>query len=540
MDTSILSPAQRLAEQYVYPLVKPQYLPYTCFGVIALIAFFLRFWGLGEFPDALYRDETWNGVEGLLTAQNWEFLPFYEGSTGREGLLIWLIALVHTVFDPSVQAVRIAPASVGFVTVLVFPFCAYYLMRFFLETSARQKIDADQQRLLMIIALAIMFFLATSYWHVNFSRITFRAILDPLFSMLACTLVALSYQFPKKYWLPIGAGIVCGLGLYGYGAFKFMVFPLAFIFFYSAYHYRTKVIIPTIILAVVALAVAYPLFNYILHNSDNYFLRLNQVSIFRKSDPLAEFFDGLHKLINMLWSQGDRNLRHNTNKNAQLNTLALIFLVLGIYHMFKHWWINKDATRGYRLLSVFVLLWFLVMLVPSALTYDAQPHALRAIGMVVPIMIFAGFGAGIMLREILNYSPRAFRQQFCALVGVTMVFVTADTATEFFVRYQQHPGMKNWFDYKTNEAAKEILRDNGKNSYLVVVENRRNPETYSVIQTFRYLTNFKMDAKRHRNIIRVRDLKNHPLKDRATIFTPHKLEREVKRTVRNASKVKRY
>ena len=525
----------------------PYFSYWLVFLALVLVAFFLRLWGLGEFPIFIYRDESWNGVEGLLTLKNGDFRPFYEGSTGREGMLIWLIAVAHTFFEPSAFAVRLAPALIGFITVIALPFCTYSLLRYFQGKSASTAIKEEEKCFFLIVALAAMFFLATSYWHVNFSRITFRAILDPFFSMLSCTLVALSYQYVRHYWLHVLAGGVCALGLYGYGAFKFTVIPLTCIFFYSVFYLRAKTIVPTVIIAIAATIVAFPLVKYIFLHSDNYFLRLNQVSIFRKSDPLAEFFNGLFKLLGMLGGVGDSNLRHNTNSNAQLNILNFTFYLMGIFALIRLWFFNKQKKPhewAVAKLGGFAFIWFIVMLVPSALTYDAQPHALRAIGIIVPIMLISAIGVACLLHAMgLTTANSEIVQKNRGMIVfgcfLLLAATTYSTATEYFYRYQKYPGTKHWFDYKANEAAFEIKRNNTQ-KYLILVQDRHSPQTRSVIQNMRYLTNLKMDNILHNNIIRLRDLKNHPLRDTAIIYTPRDIESSVIKIVGNRNRVKLY
>ncbi len=536
-----------LMERYINigrNLARHPWFPYwIVFSLFGLIGYFLRFWGLGDYPEFIYRDESWNGVEGLITLRDMDFRPFYEGSTGREGMLIWMIAIVHYFFEPSAFAVRFAPALIGLVTVLSLPICSFFLLRFFQRSSnPRIELNTDHH-IFLWIALFAMFFLATSYWHVNFSRITFRAILDPLFSMYACTLVALSYQYSRQYWLHIVTGIVCGLGLYGYGAFKFTVIPLACIFFYAVFCYRNKVILPSVIITIFAMLVAYPLVSYIFHNGDNYFLRLNQVSIFKKENPLGEFFDGFFKLLGMLGGIGDRNLRHNTNSNAQLNIVNFAFLLYGVVVLVKLYIFNRENSSYEKAISYLgglALIWFLVMLVPSALTYDAQPHALRAIGIILPVVIIAAIGAATFFFQVHSLLPNSGRVNLYIFFAVIVTSITYATATEHFYRYQRYPGMKNWFDTKANQAALNINRASPNKSFLVVVKDRHSPETRSVIQNFRYLTNLKMDHKLHNNIIRLRELSRHPLRNSAIIYTPRDIESSVKKIIRDRHRIKRY
>ena len=508
---------------------------YLC---IAFAAALLRFWDLDGLPLALYRDETWNGVEGLLTAQKWDFRPFYEGSTGREGMLIWLIALTHLFLEPSAFAVRFANAAVGTVTVLSLPLLLIPLMRFFYFVSCKQEPGIRERQLFWVVALVAMFFLASSYWHLTYSRITFRAILDPLFCLASCSFVAMSYQRPRHFWLAALAGVVCGLGLYGYGAVKFIVLPLFVIFVCAACSYKTKVIVPTALITVFAALTVFPLFQYIIQNSDSYFLRLNQVSIFRKESPSSEFFDSLTSMLGMLGGLGDGNLRHNHNRNAQLNPVFFACFILGLLGLIVQVARPRKDQQWLKYLSLFSLLWLLVMLIPSALTYEGQPHSLRSIGMLMPLVIFAGTGF-LWVFWSFQTSSRVSKKIHLAL-GIIAFSLVYETASSYFYRYANYPGVKNWFDYSVNQAAMTIRHDSTDQVYLVVVDNKHDPERHSVIQTFRYLTKLEIDAATNSNILRLRDLPKHPDKEHAIVFSPNNIKHRVQKIVGDTRRVKTY
>lgn len=115
-----------------------------------------------------------------------------------------------------------------------------------------------------------------------------------------------------------------------------------------------------------------------------------------------------------------------------------------------------------------------------------------------------------------------------------------ETSASYFVRYSNYPGIRNWFDYSVNEAAISIRNDSSTQAYLVVVDDSLDPETHSVIQTFRYLTNFKMDAATKNNIIRLRDLSAHADRHHAIVFSPSNLKHRVQKILGGANRVKTY
>src|SRR3989344_5677086 len=136
--------------------------------ILALAAFF-RFYQLAETPPGLYPDEAVNGTNAQEVVASGTYKLFYPENNGREGLFINLISVSLRLFGNEPWAIRGVSALVGLLTV----WGLYLLARelFWQEDTARRE----------RIALLAAFFLATSFWHILFSRIGFRAIMTPFF-----------------------------------------------------------------------------------------------------------------------------------------------------------------------------------------------------------------------------------------------------------------------------------------------------------------------------------------------------------------------
>lgn len=130
--------------------------------VLALGAF-LRFYHITTIPPGLYPDEAMNGNNALEALHTGNFKTFYPDNNGREGLFINIQAISVWLFGREAWVLRIISAIFGTLTIL-----GVYL-------AAKELLQKDK------IALLAAFFTATSYWHLNFSRIGFRAITTPFF-----------------------------------------------------------------------------------------------------------------------------------------------------------------------------------------------------------------------------------------------------------------------------------------------------------------------------------------------------------------------
>ena len=129
---------------------------------ILVIAGFFRLWRLNSIPPGLYPDVAQNGMDAIGAMETGEYKVFYPNNNGREGFFINLIAFSFRIFGVSIFAMNIVAALAGIFTIL-----GLYLLT--------KEIFNEK------IALLSSFFTAVSFWHINFSRIAFRAILTPLF-----------------------------------------------------------------------------------------------------------------------------------------------------------------------------------------------------------------------------------------------------------------------------------------------------------------------------------------------------------------------
>src|SRR3989344_9223913 len=131
--------------------------------LILIIATFLRLYHITETPPGLYPDEAMNGSNAQEAIATGNFKVFYPENNGREGLFMNIQALSLMAFSVNEPwALRFPSAIFGIFTVLGL----YFLAR---ELFGKE------------VGLLAAFLLATSFWHIMFSRIGFPAIMAPFF-----------------------------------------------------------------------------------------------------------------------------------------------------------------------------------------------------------------------------------------------------------------------------------------------------------------------------------------------------------------------
>ena len=132
---------------------------------ILVVGAFLRLHELAAVPYGLSGDEAFNGFD-VLRVLDGARPVFLDANFGREALFIYLQAISVAILGRSDFAMHLVPAIVGvFTTAITYPL----MRRLF-----------DQR-----IAVLSCCWLASSLWHVIFSRIGLRAVSLPLFEAMA-------------------------------------------------------------------------------------------------------------------------------------------------------------------------------------------------------------------------------------------------------------------------------------------------------------------------------------------------------------------
>lgn len=438
---------------------------FTLLFVIALAVFF-RFFDLAAIPPGLYPDEAMNGNNGREALINKDWKVFYTENNGREGLFINIQSGFIRFLGNEPWALRLPSAIFGTLSVLGL----YFLTR---ELFKKRGLDAsgaqDENSLFGIpesecIALAAAFFMAVSFWHVNFSRIGFRAILAPFFLIWSLWLfLRVSKDIGSRFSQILSAvlgGDLFGLGFHTYIAYRlapFLLLPLMpFENLRKKEQSRTSCF-PCLFLLFLffALITVFPLGIYFFQHPEDFLGRTSQISIFSQPSPVSAFAVNLAKTFGMFWIWGDQNWRHNFAGAPQLWWPVGIFFFIGLVASLR-------AIRRNRV-ALFLLTWFFVMLLPALVSAEGIPHALRSIVVIPPVMILSGWGAVLIFRKISEWLsgqkekyPEFARQlgrikkELSLLFLLVLLAITAHTFNQYFLRWAGRPEV--YFAFSANYA----------------------------------------------------------------------------------------
>ena len=371
--------------------------------MIAAVAVLFRFAALSHIPPGVFSDEALNGNEGIHAWRSRDLKVFYPTNNGREGLWINLIGISESILGTNPLGLRFSSAIVGSLTV----FCLYLL--------------AAELRSVRT-GLLSAWFLATGFWHVALSRMALRAIAVPLLLTASLCLLFRSMRAlntksnSRSALLAIFGGFIYGLGFQTYIAYRFTPFVVLALFWAELQRHRklAKPIGPWVRVFTLwvgaAVAAALPVGLYFLNHPSDFFARAEQVWIFAEPDPLIAFGKGLLPTAGMFNIKGDCAWLYNLGCSPQLLPPVGLLFVLGV------WLSLRRACREGILARTdwLLLVWFLVMLLPTLLT--GGPSALRSVGALPPVFILVGIGAEFVLQKLAN-RPTAYHLMLAAFIA---------------------------------------------------------------------------------------------------------------------------
>ena len=466
--------------------------------LIIAIAVFFRFWQFGSIPPGLYHDEAMNGADALSSLQNGKFNVFYPNNNGREGMIVWLDALAIKAFGTSQWALRVFPALASVLAVLGLYFLAKELFS-------------------VPVALASSFFMATSFWAVNFSRIGFRANL--MLPFLIWSFYFLLREFKKvrlqkspksDFWLFVVSGILFGLGFYTYISYRFAPI-LALTFLPLLIKSKSKNLwFGVSVFIIVIFIVALPIGLYFVNNPSDFFGRSGQVSIFSAVNPLKAAAVNIVSTFGMFNIIGDFNWRHNFAGSPELFWPVGILFLLGIF----------VSVKKCEFSDKFLLLWLFIFLLPNILTSEGNPHALRALAAMPAAMIFAGIGLTWLYKKVQKYFDDKIRKPLLFLfLIVFLIFVGSYDFNKYFSSWAFNPNVANAFSKNQVEIA-DYLNNLPKDTKKYVIWPDYDRPTDNGLPVSAQTVYFLTTEKTKINYLKANELDGIELGKSGTVIAP--------------------
>ncbi|MCK4355361.1 glycosyltransferase family 39 protein [Candidatus Parcubacteria bacterium] len=450
--------------------------------ILALASFF-RLWQLDTIPPGIYPDEAINANQAITEPGK----IFYQENHGREGLYINLIAASFSIFGISIWSFKIISALIGILSVLGLYFLTKLLFHQYYENGSRT------------IALFASFFMAVSFWHINFSRIGFRAILVPFILTFSFYFLFKGFK-TQKLWNFILAGAIFGIGFHTYISFRVAVLLLGIVlllwlFAFRKQNLQKKFFGFAFVFLIFVFIAALPIGIYFLQNPGDFMGRAGGVSIFAQPSPTKALGESLITHLAMFNFFGDYNWRHNVSGSPILFwPIGLLFLIGFILSISKLRGSIEDKKYNLFLVHAFLLSWFFIMLLPGILSYEGIPHSLRCIGALPVVFIFSGIGAQFLfeiIKKIIHKNKRTLTCKiFIVILILLMISFVSVQFNKYFISWGKNPETMNAFSYNCVTIG-NYLNSLPQETEKYVIINEPGPHLPLPVQTIMFIQRTK-------------------------------------------------
>ena len=164
-----------------------------------------------------------------------------------------------------------------------------------------------------------------------------------------------------------------------------------------------------------------------------------------------------------------RNPKQYQNPNAQ-NPKWFGILNFRNWNLFGNWKLEIRNLKE-RLTSpeIFLLSWFSIMLIPTVISNEGIPHALRSLAVVPAVMIFAALGLEEIIKKISDWLQRTSEQfpekikqmprikkELIVLLFLFLASIASQTFNQYFFRWASNPNVANAFSENYVEIGKYL------------------------------------------------------------------------------------
>lgn len=414
--------------------------------VIMLLAFILRLYDLGNLPSGFHNDEASfllnaEALKDTLRDEDNRLLPVYLISfiDPKPALYSYLQIPFITLLGETNTAARLPAVFLGLISIVL----TFLLVKKLLNVQ---------------IGLITTFVLAVSPWHIMVSRATQEVIMSFTFTMAAILLLFVGLRRKHKKIIPFSFFFLFTLlSMYSYHSAK--IFLPILIFLVLLYFYISKYLALKQFLLLLVGTILVTLITIVAGG----FARYDAVSIFSSpgvqliideqirtatghTDPLTirmfanKLFGytlsilklyGEYFSVSYLFTDGGVPTRYVVPFHGLFYIFEALFLFLGIVYGL--------AIKNFRKITLFFLVWMIIVPIPSSLTILEVPSMIRPFPLIIPHVVFIAIG----IFALLNFK---LKKEFTFITPTLLIALYIVGLGYFFFQFSiMQPHLRPWY-----------------------------------------------------------------------------------------------
>ena len=370
---------------------------WVAFAAVLLIGLFFVGYRIDEIPAGLNHDAAWEGLYAIRILNGEPYTPYTPEAWGRETLTFYFRAAAIWLMGPTMRAIQAPGMLAG---VLILPL-------FYVWTRTMFGVR---------LALMATLFLASSGWHLVFSRTGWRSDFQPLFmAMTGCFFVRGLERVRVMDFLLAGLGLALTLNIYNGSRVYPAVFAgwviLLVLQSWTVRGFVRRYGVGLLFMAIAfAIAIA-PLAWFAVHDWETF---QGRAAALRGASTLAASLKASLLLFNLHGNGDDFFI-----DDPALELPTAVLFVFGVLWSVLRW---RDER------AQFLLLGLIINLVPGMVS---KPNLNRDIGTMVFVYFFCGLGALFFAQQLRRALGSAGRVASGGLLIAAAVAAMVATYSQF-------------------------------------------------------------------------------------------------------------
>jgi hypothetical protein len=424
---------------------------------VFLISAWFHLYQLNSIPINMTSDHTEKllDVNGVL---NGTYQIFFPNNGGREPIHFYLAALF----------IKVLHTGLTFFTLKLTMAFAFLLSLIYVYRLGKEV--GNRWTGLFFMAL-----LGFSSWVNMITRVGLRLVLTPVFVAPVLFYLFRGLRTSRRNDF-ILAGILTGLGLLGYSAFRVMpiVVVLGVVIFlaYQKFNRTSRNTWWALgLLALFALVLFLPLFRFAIQYPEvigfRTLTRMTSAEQKLPADVIKVFLSNFWNAITMtFWKDGSTWVISIPGRPA-LDIISAALYFMGLILMVYRW------LRSRRWQDLVLLISIPILMLPSILSLafpDENPSLSRAGGAVIPIVLICAIALETLLSSLWKKSSHLFGKICVVILGLGLLgFSAAQNYDIALVQYPDEYAKATWNTTQMGDVAREFIQLTGKPDNVWVV-----------------------------------------------------------------------